>query len=433
MARLPQKLACVLCLGFVIITGSGETLPPLTLREAHEVALKNHPRISVAQLTALASRQTVRQVTAGYLPQVSAAMPSVGTAGNNTRLAGLPALNNPSIFNRNAEGLYVTQLITDFGRTANLNQSAKFRAEAAEDAAQATQQQILLAVDGAFYSALQAQSVTRVAQITVTNRQVLLDQVTALASNKLRSDLDVSFAAVNLEDAQLLLSRAQNDVQAAFVQLANLMGLAAPTPYHRLVEQPLPPLASTNLADYVQQALRERPDALSLRAEQQAALKLARAERALRFPTVSAIGSAGVVPIHDPELSDTYAAAGLIVSLPLYTGGAISARQQEAALRAQAAAQSLRDLENNITRDVHIAWLNAQNALDRLHISDRLLANARQSFTLAQARYQNGISSIVELNQAELNEISAQITYANTQYEYRLQRSVLSFQTGSMR
>ncbi len=55
------------------------------------------------------------------------------------------------------------------------------------------------------------------------------------------------------------------------------------------------------------------------------------------------------------------------------------------------------------------------------------------SYDLAQARYTNGISSIVEFNQAELSLISAQIAYANTQYEYLFQRSALNFQTGALR
>ncbi len=84
-------------------------------------------------------------------------------------------------------------------------------------------------------------------------------------------------------------------------------------------------------------------------------------------------------------------------------------------------------------RDVRIAWLNAQNAFDRYRISGQLLKNARQSYDLAQARYKNQLSSIVEFNQAELNLLSAQISLANTQYEYLTQRSVLSFQTGALR
>jgi len=427
--RLPVCAGVLLC--FVSLTGAQERVP-LTLQQAHEAALHDHPRISVAELTALASRQVAREVRAGFFPQVSANAVAVGAAKSNTRLEAIGALNNPIIFNRGAGGLLVSQLITDFGRTANLTRSANLRAQAAENTAQATRDQILLAVDGAYYSALQAQAVTRVAEQTVTNRQVLLDQISTMASNKLKSELDVSFARVNVEDARLLLSRALNDLHASYAQLADLMGQTE-TKVYRLVEEPVPPAASTNIADFIQQALRNRPDLLSLRNEQEASLRQARAERAARFPVVAAVGSAGSSPVHDEALPDAYAAAGLTVTVPLYAGGLYAARQQEAELHAQAAAQTLRDLEDNVIRDVRIAWLNAQNAYDRLQISRKLLDNAREALELSQARYKNGMSSIVELNQAELDKISAEISYANTQYEYLLQRSTLSYQTGTLR
>jgi outer membrane protein len=363
---------------------------------------------------------------------VSANVVAVGTTESNTRLEAIGALNNPAIFDRNAEGLMISQLITDFGKTANLIGSARLRAEAAANRAQATREQILLAVDGAFYSAQQAQSLTRVARETVNSRQIFLDQVSALATNKMRSDLDVSFARVNAQDAKLMLSKAENDLQAAFVELSMLMGMREPSNY-RLVEQPLPPDLSSNVSDFVQRALAARPDLLSLRNQQEASVRFARGERAMRYPTLSAVGSAGVSPIHDEQLPDHYAAAGLILSMPLFAGGYYSARQSAAELEAAAAEASLRDLENHVIHDVRIAWFNTQNALDRFHISGQLLANARQSYNLAQARYKNGLSSIVEFNQAELNLISAEISLASTQYEYLIQRSALSFQTGSLR
>jgi outer membrane protein len=430
-SKAPARVCAALAI-LALSSATAAEAPSLTLEGAHEAALRNHPRITVAELSVLASRQVARQARAGFFPQVSANAVAVGTAEHDTRLSAVGALNNPSIFQRNAEGLMVSQLITDFGRTANLSQSATFRAKAEENNAQATREQILLAVDGAFYAALQAQAVTRVAQQTVAARQVFLDQVSSLASNKLRSELDVSFAKVNVEDAKLLLSKAQNDLDAAFAQLSNLMGLRQLQAFH-LVEQPVPPPVSTNAAEFVQQALRSRPDILSLRNEQQSALKLARAERDARYPTIAAVGAAGVSPVHAPELRDDYAAAGVTITVPLYAGGLYAAKQKEAELHAEATGASLRDLENNVIRDVHLAWLGAQNAYDRLLISKKLLDNARESFELAQARYKNGISSIVELNQAELNEISAEIAYASTQYEYLLQRSTLSYQTGTLR
>jgi outer membrane protein len=427
--------ACAAVLFFLVTVFCGhaqpQPFPRLTLHEARETALRNHPLISVADLKALAAHQVFRQVRSAYFPNLSANAVAVGTANENTRLAAIGSLNNPTIFERQSEGLMISQLITDFGRTANLTGSAKLQAEAAVNSAKATREQILLAVDEAFYSALQAQSVTRVAEQTITNRQVFLDQVTALASNKLRSDLDVSFALVNLADARLLLSKAVNDLQASFARLATLMGIREEKRYD-LVEMPLPPDVSSNVSSFVQDALQLRPDLIGLRNQRDAALKFARGEKALSYPTISAVGSAGVSPIHDSALRDNYAAAGLIMTMPLFAGGYYSAKRHEAELQAQADSESLRDLEDNIIRDVRIAWLNTQNAFDRYHITAQLLENARQSYDLAQARYKNGISSMVEFNQAELSLVSAEISLAETRFEYLVQRSALSFQTGTM-
>jgi outer membrane protein len=425
-------LVGALLVGGTALIARAEDFPSITLQEAHETALRYHPQISLADLKTLVARQMTRQVQAGFWPNLSANVVAVGAADDNTRLAAIGGLNNPLILNRNAEGLILSQLITDFGRTPNLAGSAKLRAQAEANNAQATREQILVAVDGAFFNAQQAQAVTHVAEQTVATRQTFRDQVSALATNKLRSELDLSFARVNLEEGKLLLSRAQNDLQAAFAQLANVMGLREARIY-RLVEEPLPSLVSTNVSEFVQEALHSRPELLGLRNSHEAALKFARAEKALHYPTISAVASAGVVPVGNAALDTDYAAAGLTLSVPLFAGGYYSARQHAAELQAQAAEESLRDAENNIVRDVRITWLNAQNAYERLQISRKLLENAQQAFDLAQARFSNGISSIVEFNQAQLNLIQAQITYTTTQYDYLVQRSALNFQVGALR
>ena len=427
-----QRFFSFVLLLVLVLDLQAQEPPPLTLSEAHETALHNHPRIKVGDLIALAARQVTREARSGFFPNISGNVVAVGTARENTRLAAVGALNNPSIFERNAEGLLASQLITDFGRTANLTGSAKARAEADAKNAEATREQILLEVDDAFFAALQAQAVSKVAQQTIATRQYLLNQVVTLASNRIKSELDVSFARVNLDEGNLLLSKAQNDLEAAFSALSAVMGSRAPQVW-RLAEEPLPSEVSTNTSEYVEQALRLRPDLLRLRFERDAALRFAKAERAARYPTIAAVGSVGVVPIRDPQLPEKYAAAGLTLNLPLFAGGLYLARQKEAELRASAAGESIRDAENNVIRDVRVAWLNARNAYDRLRITSQLVANAKRSFSLAQARYDVGSSSIVELNQAQLNEISAEIEYANTKYEYLLRLSALNFQTGSLR
>src|SRR5580704_9673539 len=114
-------LACSVGLGLRAVRA--EEAQSLTLKEAREIALRNHPRISEAELEALASRQVVTQVRAGFLPNVTFNATAVDAFESNTRIAA-GGLNNPSVFDRNAEGLTVTQLLTDFGRTAHLLNSS---------------------------------------------------------------------------------------------------------------------------------------------------------------------------------------------------------------------------------------------------------------------------------------------------------------------
>jgi len=151
-----RRSLVVLLLVLLVVDIDAQEPPSLTLSEAHETALRNHPRIKVGDLIALAARQVTREARSAFFPNISGNVVAVGTARENTRLAAIGALNNPSIFERNAEGLVASQLITDFGRTANLTGSAKAHAEAAIKNADATREQILLEVDDAFFAALQA-------------------------------------------------------------------------------------------------------------------------------------------------------------------------------------------------------------------------------------------------------------------------------------
>ena len=157
---------------------------------------------------------------------------------SNTRLAA-GYLNNPSVFDRNAEGLTVTQLLTDFGRTAHLLNSSRLTSRAAAANTEATRDEILLQVDVSFYTTLKAQSVLDVARQTLQTRKVLLDQITALTTNKLRSELDLRFAQVTYEQGQLLVAQAQNDLDQAFNSFATLLGDREKRIY-RLIEEPMP-------------------------------------------------------------------------------------------------------------------------------------------------------------------------------------------------
>jgi outer membrane protein len=330
-----------------------------------------------------------------------------------------------------ASGLVVSQMLTDFGRTRNLVDMAKFRAEAQDQVTEGTRADILLATSRAYFDVQRATAVLQVAQQTVAARQLVSDQVTALEANRLKSQLDVSFANVNLADAKLLLSQAENDLKSAKAQLAAAMGLPNQTEF-TLSPEPVPAALPNQLEPLIQDAIQNRPELKDLRLEQNAAERFVKAEHSLFFPTIGALGTAGFVPAGEQAVPGRYGAVGLNVSIPIFNGGLFRARQTEAELRAQAAAQNVSDRANRVVRDLRVAYLAAMNAYERIGLTDELLKQAQLALDLAQSRYNLGLSSIVELSQAQLNLTSAQIGAAAARYDYQSGWAAVQYQTGAL-
>jgi outer membrane protein len=412
---------------------NGTTNAPslLTLADAQKLALQNHPQIAAANYRALAAQEVEKETRAGYYPNANLYADAVGANEEGTRImAG--GLNNPSVYDRDAGGLEVSQLITDFGRTANLTASSKLQAQAANQNANATREQVLLQVSINYFGTLGAQAVLQVAQQTVDTRQLLLDQVSLLASNKLKSELDVSFARVAVQESKLLLQKAQNDADDAMTSFSTALGYREPRLFQLAESSPFVLVNMNDVSQLVEIALTERPELLSLRNEHNAALRFAKSERDSRLPTVSAIGLAGDAPNHDSHLPDNYAVGGIQLSLPLFAGGYYTARQHAAELKAQADNELVRALEDDVVRDVHIAWLNVNNALEQLQTTEELVQNAAEAYDLAEARYKIGSSSIVELSQAQLGLTSAQIANANARYNVLIQQVNLNYEIGAL-
>ena len=407
--------------------GPSATQVRLTLKEAETLVIKNNPQITAARLQALAAQQVTRETRSGYWPTATANLTAVDSETNSRIAAG--GLNNPIIFERAAGGATVGQLITDFGHTKNLVASANLSAKAEGQNALATREQILLAVDQAFYGVLQAQAVLHVAEGTVANRQVVVDQVQALAKSALKSDLDLSFAQVNLAQAKLLLLDAQNNEKAAQAALAALLGYVTPWQFDVVDEPAAPSAPPANLDDLIQQAVDSRPELQAINFQYQSAEKLKAAERDSLFPTIAALGAVGGTPVRDSHLSPWYGAVGANIEIPVFNGFLFSARAKEADLRAQAVQQRLVDLRNTIARDVRTSWLNANTAYDRLDVTNQLLKQANLALDLSQTRYKLGLGSIVELSQAQLQQTQAEISQAQAGYEYRLALAVLRYQT----
>ncbi|HTF63211.1 MAG TPA: TolC family protein, partial [Edaphobacter sp.] len=178
------------------------------------------------------------------------------------------------------------------------------------------------------------------------------------------------------------------------------------------------------------EAQTQRADLGAVQAQQKAAQEFASAEKRLSYPSLNVLGATGQLPYHDHTLHDSYASAGFNLNIPVFNGGLFAARRAEADLEASARARDTAELRLEVNQQVRNAWYRADEAYRSLDVTARLVAQSKEALRLAQDRYDVGLGSIVELNEAQLNETSAEISAADATYTYLSRRAELDYAAG---
>jgi outer membrane protein len=408
---------------------------PITRTDAERLALKNNPRITASHLLALAAGQVTRETRSAELPQISAAI-TAEKAEDGSRI-GAGGLTDSRLYTHAGTGGSLSQLLTDFGHTQNLVATSKLQQKAQDQSALATEQDVLLATDQAFYRLLNAQSLLDVAKATVAARGAVQSLTSALAKSALKSDLDLNIASADLSQAQLLQLDAEEAVASDSAALAAVLATTADTLYHAVedLEAALPPPPSPDSsADMNAGAQAQRPDLQALRFNAAADQKFATAQQLQHLPTISALAIGGITPVAPDGIfvPNWYAAGGVNLNLPIFAGFRIDAQAQEARLRQKAAEKQAQELSDTIARDVRVAVLSAQTAFRRIAVADQFRRQTAQALALAQTRYKLGLSSIVELSQAQLQSTQAAVAAVNARYDYLLALRSLDYARGQL-
>ena len=408
---------------------------PITRSDAERTALRNNPRITASHLLALAAGQVTRQTRAADLPQIYGAV-TAEKAEDGSRI-GAGEITDSRLYTHAGTGGSLTQLLTDFGHTRNLVATNKLQQKAQDRETVATEQDVLMATDQAFYRLLNAQSLLNVARATVAARGDVQKLTSALTQSALKSDLDLNIASADLSQAQLLQLDAENAVDSASAALAAVLAAPPDTVYQAVedaaAEIPPPPAADSS-ATLNAAAQAQRPDLQALKLNALAYQKFARAQQLQHLPTISALATGGITPVAPDGVfvPNWYAAGGVNLTLPLFTGFRIDAQAEEARLREKAAEKQAQDLSDTIARDVRIGILNAQTAFRRIGVADQFRNQSAQALALAQTRYKLGLSSIVELSQAQLQSTQAAVAAVNARYDYLLALRTLDYARGQL-
>ncbi len=369
----------------------------LKLTDVIDVALRNNTatRASWAQ---------ARAAAASYGAAKGQWYPSISLDGTATSLKRAPT-GFSSVAGQQFYGptLNLSWLLLDFGGRSGSIGEAREALLAADWTHNAAVQNVVLAVQQAYFQYMGAKALLAAQQTTLKEAQTNLEAANQRHRVGLATIADVLQAKTALSQAQLALESIEGELQTTRGALALSMGLPANIPY----DIGLPPDTTRLLgvADSVdtliERAVRERPDLAAARASARAAQARVSVARAQALPSLSVGGNDGRTYFFNNPASGNSYTATLTLQIPLFSGWSQIYNVKAAAAAAQAAAQQARGLEQQVIYQVFNSYYALRTATQRVRTSGDLLGSATQSEQVALGRYRAGAGSLLDLLSAE--------------------------------
>jgi outer membrane protein len=406
----------------------------LTIEDAVQIGLENHPRIKSANERVGSQEAVLGQQMSAYYPTInfnnryqSSQSSTSGGADHAADSFSSQASFNMTLYN--------------FGKREGNVQAARETLNASKQDYATTTQDIILAIKQAYYVYLGAQEVVRVRQETVRSRDLLVRQARGFYEVGTRARIDVARAEANLFSAQADLIAAENNVKIAWVTLRNAMGSP------RLPEQPVaadsPEVElSMNLAGARNIAFDARTELKSFDAQRKASDQLIATARRGHLPDLLFDASYGRRHVSDQQINgrtlDTFPlqptwSVGLSFNIPIFDGFRTTNRVEETLHNYYNVRAQEEDRRQQIALEVEQSYLRVVELQERIKATDSAARAAKENLDLAQGRYQVGVGSIIEITDAETLYTDAQTTYIRTIYDYKIADAQLARAMGDNR
>lgn len=406
----------------------------LTIADAVQIGLENHPRIKSADERIGSQQAVLGQQMSAYYPTVSlnnryqtSQSSTSGGADEASESYSSQASFNMTLYN--------------FGKREGNVQAARDTLNATKQDYATTTQDIVLAIKQAYYVYLGVQEVVRVRRETVRNRELLVRQARGFYEVGTRARIDVARAEANLYTAQADLIAAENNVKIAWVTLRNAMGSP------RLPEQPVatdsPEVElSMNLAGARNIAFDSRTELKSFDAQRKASDQLIAVARRGHLPDLIFDASYGRRHVSNEQVNgrtlNTFPlqptwSVGLNFVIPIFDGFRTTYRVEETLHNYYNIRAQEEDRRQLIALEVEQSYLRVVELQERINATDSAARAAKENLDLAQGRYQVGVGSIIEITDAETLYTEAQTTYIRTIYDYKIADAQLARAMGDNR
>jgi outer membrane protein TolC len=389
----------------------------LTLDEAIQIALENHPSIRVSKERIGAQEAVVGQQMSAYYPSIS--MTNFYQTGNQ---AGTSVGVTPNAFETYLARTAVNMTLYNFGKREGNVQSARDTLDATNFNYKTTVDGVVLGVKQAYFTYLGLRALVKVGEETVKSRQLLANQAQGFYEVGTRARIDVARAESNLYLSEANLITAQNAVKVAWAVLKNAMGIRD-LPERPLVEDVTMTPIAYSLDQAKEIAFASRPELRSFDAQKKAQDQLIAVARRQHLPDVIFDGNyrrsnSSVAESTFPLLGAWQIQLSLLI--PIFDGFRTTNRVQET-LHTYYVIKSQEELQRQqVALDVEQAYLRLVELQERIKANESALNAAKENLDLANGRYQVGVGSIIEATDAQTLYTDAQTTYIRTLYDYKI-------------
>ena len=451
MQSLKQAIARRLCIG-AALAAVAFNAQGASLRDIYELALENDATLKAQQARYLASLEDEKAARSQLLPQVLASysMQNSDTDTSAPGIIGFSPQRAPIIGNTfdntdsNTRAFRVSLQQAIFNLPAWFSfQRGRELSRQAEASFAANQQNLILRVVEAYLAVLRAEDRLRaaVAREEAFGRQ--LEQNRQRFEVGLIAITDVHESQAAYDIAQVDRIAGENQVAVALETLTVLTGQRHDR-LDRLAEDfaAIPPEPADRGA-WVEFALANNFTLKAARYAEEAARQNARARRLAHAPTLSGTARyteteidgtrfqdpAGIFNFPpDRDIDDTV--LGLELSVPLFSGGALSAERRRAAQQFNAAREERINLTRRTVTDARSLHMTVVNDVARVKARRQAIVSSQSALDATQAGYEVGTRNIVDVLNAQNTLFAAVRDYANSRYDYVVNTLRLKEQAG---
>jgi len=382
--------------------------------------------------------QAIRQAQGQAAIARSELLPHIGATASETRLqlnlavlglqansfggVPIPAVVGP--YNYFDVRAHVTQTVLDLTARRNY-QSAEEIVRADDHVMKDARDLVVLAVGASYLQVSAAMERVTAEQAQLDTATVLFQQASQQHDVGVLAQIDVNRSRIQMLTERQRLETLRNDLAKQKINLARLIGLPADDHFDVSDVVGFSSGSAVDVGTAVRAALGQREDLKASELQLRAAQLTRAAARAERLPTLSVNGDYGVNGTNADEVHRTFSATAL-VSVPLWLGGRTegSVQAADAALRQREAERE--SATSRIEAEVRSAVLDMQAAGSQVSVADDNLEVAKENLELSRQKLQAGISSNVELVQAQEAVATAQLDVINSVLAHNVAKLALA-------